>query len=87
MGLTRYPLLKPKEVIAILIALGFSCKRTDGSHSHYERPASEGRERAIVTVDLGYDQFSTRMMKNIIGQSKFSRTEFYGATKKTAKRI
>jgi predicted RNA binding protein YcfA (HicA-like mRNA interferase family) len=87
MGLTRYPLLRPKEVISVLIALGFSHKRTDGSHAQYERPASDGHERALVTVDLGYSQFTKRMMQNMIRQSKFSRTKFYGATKKTARRI
>ena len=87
MGLKLYPLLKPKEVIAILTALGFTLKRTDGSHAQYERLASEGHQRALVTVDLGYSQFTKRMMKNMITQSKFSRREFYGATKKTAKKI
>jgi predicted RNA binding protein YcfA (HicA-like mRNA interferase family) len=87
MGLTRYPLLKPKEVISILIALGFSLKRTDGSHAQYERPASDGHERTLVTVDLGYSQFTKKMMQNMIRQSKFSRTTFYWATTKTAKRI
>lgn len=72
----KMPLLKPREVIANIVALGFTHKRTEGSHAHYERPADGIRQRAVVTVDLSHKQFSKDMMKRLIRQSLFSQEEF-----------
>jgi len=84
-GKRKYPLLKPREVISLIEDLGFVFKRQVGSHRHYEKPASEGRERAVVTVDMSVDQFWEQMMKNMIGQSKHTRDEFYGEAPKKPK--
>lgn len=81
-----YPPLSPDEVIEILTALGFSHKRTTGSHAHYERPASASCERAIVTVDLAEKEFDRSLMQSMIRQSKVPRQRFYGATKPSAKK-
>ena len=87
MGKRRYPPLTPSEVVAVLKSLGFAFKRQDGSHAHYERAADKERRRALVTVDASVDEFWEELMKSMIRQSGFSREEFYGATKGTAKKI
>ena len=87
MGRRRYPPLTPYEVVAVLKSLGFAFKRQDGSHAHYECAADEKRQRALVTVDMSVDAFWEELMKSMIRQSGFSREQFYGATKGTAKKI
>ncbi len=86
MGQRRFPPLKHREVVAIVIALGFNLDREHSTHSQYERPAAEGRPRALCTVD-DYDDFEQKMIKNIISQIGCTREEFYGATAQTAKKI
>jgi predicted RNA binding protein YcfA (HicA-like mRNA interferase family) len=72
----KLPLLKPKEVENNLIALGFVCKRQDGSHKQYERSADGVRPRMLVTVDVGKGQFGRDLMKRMIRQSGFTEDEF-----------
>lgn len=72
----KLPLLKPREVRANLIALGFSHKRTDGSHETWERPADANHKRAVVTVDAGKSQFDKHLMKMMIRQSTFTQEQF-----------
>ncbi len=87
MGKRRYPPLKPNEVVAILKALGFTLNRQVGSHAHWERPADNKRPRALVTVDMSVSEYWEELIKSMIRQSIHNREEFYGATKKTAKKI
>jgi predicted RNA binding protein YcfA (HicA-like mRNA interferase family) len=87
MGKRKYPPLSPSEVTAILQALGFQLKRQRGSHQHYEGLAEDATTRAIVTVDLSVDEFWEDLMKSMVRQSGWSRERFYGATKKTGKKI
>jgi predicted RNA binding protein YcfA (HicA-like mRNA interferase family) len=85
MGKHKYPPLTPGEVVAILVKLGFTLKRTHGDHAHYERlPSESDPRRRIVTVDMGAKDFGDTLMKSMIGQSGLERNEFYGATKRTA---
>lgn len=86
MGKRKYPPLKNREVIGILTALGFTPVRQESSHAQYERVADANHPRALVTVD-NYPDFEERMIKSLISQSGFSREDFYGATKATAKKI
>lgn len=72
----KMPLLKPREIIANIEALGFLYKTTRGSHAQYEREAEGTRERKVVTVDVGKSQFSQDLMKRMIRQSGFSQDEF-----------
>jgi predicted RNA binding protein YcfA (HicA-like mRNA interferase family) len=74
------------EVREIVVALGFTWKRKVGSHSQYEKPANGNRKRAVVTIDEAIDQFDDFLIKSMIGQSGYSREQFYGATRKTAKK-
>jgi predicted RNA binding protein YcfA (HicA-like mRNA interferase family) len=82
----RYPPLTPAEVRNILRARGFVWDRTTGSHEHWVLDV-EGAPRCAVTVDAAVREFSVRLIKSMIRQSRLTRAEFYGATKKTAKRI
>ena len=87
MGKQKYPVLKHSEVIDIIRALGFVFKRQTASHAHYERtPDSKIPERKLVTVGA-YSEFDDDLIKSMVRQSGFSREDFYGATKKTAKKI
>lgn len=86
MGQRRYPQLTLSEVLAILNKLGFVKKHQEGSHAQHERPADGVRPRSIVTVDMSIRDFDDFLLKSMIGQSNHSREEFYGATKKTAKK-
>ena len=87
MGKRRFPPLKHREVIEILINLDFvPCRKAGGSHTQYERPDDGIRGRRIVTVD-DYEEFDETLIKIMISQSGFSREEFYGACKKTSKKI
>lgn len=86
MGRRKYLPLTLAEVREILVALQFSKKRKIGSHEQWERVARGGRARSVVTVDEGKSEFDDYLVKSMISQSNFSRDEFYGATKRTARR-
>ena len=86
MGRRKYPPLTQSQVIAILGGLGFTKVREEGSHAHFEAPASESYPRSIVTVDTGYREFDETRIKTMIRQSNRPREMFYGATKGTARK-
>jgi predicted RNA binding protein YcfA (HicA-like mRNA interferase family) len=86
-GQRKYPCLTPSEVISVLEAIDFKLKRTTGSHSHYECEQGKDGKRHVVTVDTSVDEFREDLMKSMIRQSGRSREEFYGATKRTRKKI
>lgn len=86
MGQRRYPPLTPSEVVAILTALQFLKKRTDGSHAQYECLKTDDHPRSVVTVDLACKEFDDDLVKSMIRQSNRTREEFYGATKRSAKK-
>jgi predicted RNA binding protein YcfA (HicA-like mRNA interferase family) len=86
LGRRKYPPLKPDEVVAILRALGFEFKCKEGSHEQYERLPVRGHPRRIATVDAHYAEFDDDLMKSMIRQSGHTREEFYGATKRTARK-
>jgi len=84
----RYPPLTPGEVVSILSARGFSLKRQVGSHGHYELTAKPDEDRhRVVTVDMSIPEFDVQLIKSMIRQSGLSREGFYGAIKRTAKKI
>jgi predicted RNA binding protein YcfA (HicA-like mRNA interferase family) len=86
MGQRKYPPLKHREVVAIVLALGFKVIRVASTHEQYERPAQGTRPRCLCTVE-NYDDFEQKMIKNLMGQCLCSREDFYGATPQTAKKI
>jgi len=73
------------EVIAVLLARGFSHDHTTGSHAVYQG-VIKGKRRS-VTVDLKYQEFDVGRLKDMMAQAGLSRKEFYGSTKATAKKI
>jgi len=88
MGQRKYPPLLGREVREILVALGFVKKSPTGSsHEQWERAASSGHRRAVVTVDQNESPFNEYITKMMINQSTFTREEFYGSTEGTAKKI
>jgi predicted RNA binding protein YcfA (HicA-like mRNA interferase family) len=86
MGKRSTPPLTPSEVVAILGVLGFVLKGQVGAHAQYERLADSRRPRSIVTVDMAESEFGNFLMKSMIRQSNHSIAEFYGATKRTARK-
>jgi len=80
----KYPPLTPADVIAILKALGFQMVITKGSHQKWRRTTDREYN---VTVDLHYPEYYDDLIKSMIAQSGVDREQFYGATKKTAKKI
>lgn len=86
MGQRSHPPLSPDEVVSILLARGFRYRGTEGSHAQYVRVADDKRKTALVSVDMHYRQFDVDLIQRMIRNSGFSRKEFYGATKKTARR-
>jgi hypothetical protein len=90
MGKRRFPPLKHSQVIAILRNLGFSPVR-HGDHEVWERPAGltpagVSLPRKALPVD-DYDEFDETLIKRMIPQTGFTREQFYGACKDTAKKI
>jgi predicted RNA binding protein YcfA (HicA-like mRNA interferase family) len=81
----KYPSLAPAEVVKILEARGFAWVRSHGDHRHY-LGEWKGRKR-LVTVDWGVKEISKDVLKSVIRQSGMTREEFYGSTKRTAKKI
>lgn len=86
MGKRKYLPMSPSDVIEIVVALGFVKKRKSGSHWQYERVADKDHSRAVVTIDESPDQFDDFLMKSMISQSGFSVEQFYGATKRSARK-
>jgi len=86
MGKRSTPPLTPAEVVAILKSWDFIKKGQEGSHAQWERTADGKRPRSVVTVDMHYKDFDADLMRNMIRQSNLTRDEFYGATKRTARK-
>ena len=86
MGKRSTPPLTPSEVVAILKVMGFGFKNHEGSHAHYECPATGQYPRSVVTVDMHCKEFDDFLMKSMIRQSNRSIAEFYGATKRSARK-
>lgn len=82
----QYPPLSPRDVCKIALALGWEevkPPRTAGDHKYFSHP----NKKHHLQVDMGKDEFWTDAIKNIIRRMEISREEFYGATKRTAKKI
>ena len=80
-----YPTLTPAEVCEILRELGFyhPADHRKGSHQKWVNSLT----RCSVDVDTHYDTFTVETIKYMIGQAHVTREQFYGATKRTAKKI
>ena len=81
----KYPPLTFREVVGILKARELTFDHTRGSH-HYYAGVWKGKRR-MVTVDHIASTYGDDLIKMMIRQSGMSREEFYGSTRRTAKKI
>ena len=65
----KYPLLKPREVIAALIKIGFLFKSQRGSHAKY----TDGVHTVIVPM---HDEIARGTLKSILFQANIELDEF-----------
>ena len=79
----KYPTIPSRDVIAILMVLGFSYSHSAGGHDFYK--ANHSGKNWTVNVDEKCSPFDDFLLKSMIAQSGYSRDVFYGSTKKTAK--
>ncbi len=63
---------KPKEVVSILLKLGFLKKRQTGSHLIMFHPETQ----VVVSVPIHSKDVKKGLMKNIIKQAKSTEAEF-----------
>ena len=82
----KYPTLTLSEVKTIATNLKFKFKHKEGSHAQWECDADDTHPRTVMTIDEAEREFDDYLIKSMIRQSKRTREEFYGATKRTAKR-
>ena len=66
----KFPVLKPREVIAALERAGFVFERQKGSHRIY------GKEKIGVTVPYHNKDLKRKTLKHIITQSGFELKRF-----------
>jgi predicted RNA binding protein YcfA (HicA-like mRNA interferase family) len=81
----KYPPLTDREIVAILLSLGFIYSHSNGGHDFYK--ASHSGKAHTVTVDPKNSPFAGFLLKSMIAQSGYDYKYFYAATKKTAKKI
>jgi len=86
MGQHKFPHLTRSEVTDILKGLGFRKVREEGSHAQWLCERTDKYPRSIVTVDTGYSDFDSSLVKTMMRQSNRTREEFFGADKVTAKK-
>jgi predicted RNA binding protein YcfA (HicA-like mRNA interferase family) len=85
MGQRRYPPLTPKEIIAILIARGFTFHHSEGDHEYYY--CEVRGEKRVMQVDTGNPLYTNYWLKQTIKETGMTRRQFYCSTKRTAKKI
>ena len=85
MGQRKYPPLTTAEIIAILLARGFTFHKSSGDHNYYFHTV-RGQKR-IAQVDTGNPLYTETVIKLVLQQSGLTRDELYCSTKNTAKKI
>ena len=71
--MSRLPTLNAKEIIKILIKLGFTCKRQQGSHMFFEHPDG----RTTVIPNHGGEDIDRGLLSKIIKHDlQLTREEF-----------
>ncbi|MEK7673992.1 MAG: type II toxin-antitoxin system HicA family toxin [Patescibacteria group bacterium] len=77
--MTRLPIFKPKELLAILLKLGFVIKRIRGSHFTLEHPIT----KRITQVAMHAKDLSRNMAKEILRQAGLEIKDILRILKKT----
>jgi predicted RNA binding protein YcfA (HicA-like mRNA interferase family) len=85
MGQRRFPPLTPGEVIAILLARGYSLRNTKGDHRYYI--FEKNGYKFIVQVDMGCSSYGDVLIPAVLKESHLTRDQFYCSTKSTARKI
>lgn len=85
MGQRKFPPLTPAEIIAILIARGFTFHHSEADHNYYYCEV-KGKKR-VMQIDTGNPLYSDYWLKQTIKETGMTREQFYGSTKSTAKKI
>ena len=80
-----WPPLELRELVNILTALGITYSHSEGGHDFYV--GTTGGQKRKVTVDPKCAPFDIYLLKSMCKQAGCTRAEFYGASKKTAKKI
>ena len=57
----KVPVLKPREVVALLVTLGFTCVRQRGSHMQFRHPDGRG----TTVPDHGGRDISPSLLRKI----------------------
>jgi predicted RNA binding protein YcfA (HicA-like mRNA interferase family) len=70
--MAKVPILKPREVVAILSGLGFACVRQRGSHMQFRH--ADGR--ATTVPDHGGRDISPSLLRKIARDIGMSAEEF-----------
>jgi predicted RNA binding protein YcfA (HicA-like mRNA interferase family) len=86
MGKRGLPPLSRGEVIAILLAAEFKFSSRKKRHDNYEHPRIRGQRRC-ASVSHSYNEICGDVLQSIIKQSGMTKTEFYGMTATTAKKL
>ncbi|MCL2285255.1 MAG: type II toxin-antitoxin system HicA family toxin [Firmicutes bacterium] len=71
---SKYPVLKPSEIIKALKGFGFVFKSQKGSHAKYVR-SIQGMPTRIVIVPM-HDEVAKGTLRNILEQAGLSIDEF-----------
>lgn len=73
--MAKLPVLKPREVVAILEALGFTCVRQRGSHLQFRH--ADGR--ATTVPDHGGRDISPALLRKVARDIGMTGEEFINA--------
>jgi predicted RNA binding protein YcfA (HicA-like mRNA interferase family) len=68
----KLPVLKPREVVALLVRLGFKCTRQRGSHMQFRHPDG----RATTVPDHGGRDISPSLLRQIARDIGMTAEEF-----------
>ena len=71
---SKYPVLKPSEIIGVLKKLGFNFKSQKGSHAKYEK--SLAGTPARTTIVPMHDEVAKGTLQSILEQAGLSLDEF-----------
>jgi len=71
---SKYPVLKPQEVISILETFGFSHKSQKGSHVKYVKTEKDKPTKTVI-IPM-HDEIAKGTLKSILSQAGLTLEEF-----------
>lgn len=80
-----WPPLDKRDIEAILTALGLAYSHSAGGHDFWK--GTRKGKGVRVTVSSHIHEFGPDLIKSMCTQAESDRSEFYGATKSTRKKI